>query len=88
MHKALLSQNKWIVEAQVTRLKSYVKCEISSVNNKTESLFERLNKIFSTEKKYNIKQEIQHCARQNVSVCSAADVYLIIYSAQAYVGKR
>ena len=48
-----LSQNKWIVEAQVTTIKSYVKCEISSVNNKTESLFDGLNKIFSTE-------EIQH----------------------------
>ena len=35
-----------------------------------------------------IKQEIQHHARRNVLVCSAADIYLLIYSTQAYVGKR
>ena len=35
-----------------------------------------------------IKQEIQHGVRRNVLVCSAADVYLLIYSTQAYVGKR
>ena len=51
LNKLLLSQNKWKLEAQVTALKSYVKCEISSINNKIESLFERLKKISSTEKK-------------------------------------
>ena len=51
MNKSLLSQNKWKVKAQVKALKSYVKCEIKSINNKIESLFERLNKISSTEKK-------------------------------------
>ena len=35
-----------------------------------------------------IKQETQHGVRRNVWVCSAADVYLLIYSTQAYVGKR
>ena len=35
-----------------------------------------------------IKQEIQHHVRRNVLVCSAADVYLLIYSTQVYVGKR
>ena len=35
-----------------------------------------------------IKQEIQHGVRRNILVCSAADVYLSIYSTQAYVGKR
>ena len=35
-----------------------------------------------------IKQEIQHGVRRNVLVCSAPDVYLLIYSTQAYVGKR
>ena len=51
MNKSLLSQNNWKVESQVTALKGYVKCEISSINNKTESLFEHLNKMSSTEKK-------------------------------------
>ena len=51
MNKSLLSQNNWKVEAQVTVLKSYVKCEISSINNKIESLFERLNKMPCNEKK-------------------------------------
>ena len=51
MNQSLLSRNKWEVEAQVSALKSYVKCEILSINNKTESLFERLNKMSSTEKK-------------------------------------
>ena len=49
--KSLLSQNKLKVEAHVTALKSYVACEISSINNKIESLFERLNKMSSTENK-------------------------------------
>ena len=35
-----------------------------------------------------IKQEIQHGVRRNVLVCSATDVYLLIYSTQPYVGKR
>ena len=35
-----------------------------------------------------IKQEIQHGVRRNVLVRSATDVYLLIYSTQAYVGKR
>ena len=39
------------VEAQVTALKSYAKCVISSVNNKIESSFERLRKMSSTENK-------------------------------------
>ena len=51
MEKLPLLQNKWKVEAQVTALKSYVKCGISSINNKIESLFECLNKISSNEKK-------------------------------------
>ena len=51
MEKLPLSQNNWKVEAQVTALKSYVKCGISSINNKIESLFECLNKISSNEKK-------------------------------------
>ena len=37
------------VEVQVTALKRYVKCEISSINNKTESLFEHLYKMSNTE---------------------------------------
>ena len=48
MNQSLLSRNKWEVEAQVTALKSYVKYEILSINNKTESLFEHLNKMSST----------------------------------------
>ena len=51
MSKSLISQNKWKVEAQVTALKSYVKCEISIINNKIESLFERPLKMSSTKKK-------------------------------------
>ena len=51
MNKLLLSQNKWKVKAQVTHLKSYVKCEISSINNKIELLFERINIMSSIEKK-------------------------------------
>ena len=39
------------VEVQVTALKRYVKCEISSINSKTESLFERLYKMSNTENK-------------------------------------
>ena len=35
-----------------------------------------------------IKQEIQHGVRRNVLVCSATNVYLLIYSTQAYIGKR
>ena len=35
-----------------------------------------------------IKQEIQHGVRRNVLVYQAADVYLLIYSTQAYVGKQ
>ena len=35
-----------------------------------------------------IKQEIQHGVRRNILICSASDVYLLIYSIQAYVGKR
>ena len=34
------------------------------------------------------KQEIQLCVRRSVLVCSAADVYLLIYSTKAYVEKR
>ena len=41
----------WEVEAQVTALKSYAKYEISSINNKIGSSFERLNNKSSTEKK-------------------------------------
>ena len=51
MNKSLLSQTKLKVKAQVTHQKSYVKCEISSINNKIELLFERLNNMSSTEKK-------------------------------------
>ena len=51
MNKLLLSQTKLKVKAQVTHQKSYVKCEISSINNKIELLFERLNNMSSTEKK-------------------------------------
>ena len=50
MIKSLLSQ-KWKAEAQVPALKSCVKCDISNINNKVESLFERLNKMSNTEKK-------------------------------------
>ena len=39
------------VEVQVTAIKRYVKCEISSINSKTESLFERLYKMSNTENK-------------------------------------
>ena len=46
-----LSQNKWKVEAQATALKSYGKCENLVINNKIESLFERLSKKPSTGKK-------------------------------------
>ena len=35
-----------------------------------------------------IKQEIQHGVRRNILVCSATNVYLLIYSTQAYIGKR
>ena len=35
-----------------------------------------------------IKQEIQHGVRSGILVCSATDVYLSIYSTQAYVGTR
>ena len=51
MNKSLLPQNKCKVKAQATALKSYVKCEISIINNKLESLFKRLNKMYSTENK-------------------------------------
>ena len=51
MIKSLLSQKKWKVEAQVLALKRYAKCEISSINNNIESLFEPLNKMSSTEYK-------------------------------------
>ena len=39
IYKSASSQNKKI-GAQNTALKDYVKCEISSVNHKTESMFE------------------------------------------------
>ena len=42
MNKSLLSQNKWKIEAHITTLEISVKCEISSINNKIESLFESL----------------------------------------------
>ena len=35
-----------------------------------------------------IKYEIQHGVRRNALVCSVVDVLLLIYSTQAYVGKR
>ena len=35
-----------------------------------------------------IKQKVQHGVRRNVLVCSEADVYLSIYSTEAYVGKQ
>ena len=35
-----------------------------------------------------IKQEIQDGVRRNILVCSATDVYLSIYSTQAYVGTQ
>ena len=35
-----------------------------------------------------ITEEIQDDVRRNVLVCSTADVYLLIYSTQAYVDKR
>ena len=35
-----------------------------------------------------IKQEIQHGVRSGILVCSATDVYLSIYSTQAYIGTR
>ena len=47
----------WEVEAQVTALKSYAKYEISSINNKIGSSFERLNNKSSTEKALEILQE-------------------------------
>ena len=34
-----------------------------------------------------IKQEIQHDVRRNVLACSAAHVYLLIYSTEVYLGK-
>ena len=43
---------------------------------------------FSYSLSLYIKQEILHGVRRNVLVCSAADIYLLIYSTQAYVGKR
>ena len=33
-----------------------------------------------------VKQEIQHGVRRNVLVSSPANIYLLIYSTQAYVG--
>ena len=36
----------------------------------------------------HIKPEIQHGAGRNVLVCSTADIYISIYSNQAYVGKQ
>ena len=51
MNKSLLLQNIWKVEPQFTALKHYVKCEIPSINNKTESIIERHNKMYNTEKK-------------------------------------
>ena len=51
MNRSLLLQNNAKVEAQVTALKSYVKCEILSINNKLKFLFERVNKMSSTENK-------------------------------------
>ena len=35
-----------------------------------------------------IKQEMQHGVRRNVLVCSATNVYLLIYSTLAYIGKQ
>ena len=35
-----------------------------------------------------IKEKIQHGVRRNILVCSAAGIYLLIYSTQAYVSKR
>ena len=36
-------------EAQISALKSYVKCEISGLNNKMDSLYERLNQLMHNE---------------------------------------
>ena len=52
------------------------------------SLLEAELRWFYYSISFYIKQEIQHGVRRNVLVCSAADVYLLIYSTQAYVGKR
>ena len=66
MNRSLLLQNNAKVEAQVTALKSYVKCEILSINNKLKSLFERVNKISSTENKaLEIMQEKSSFYRKN-----------------------
>lgn len=37
IYRSTSSQNKKKIEAQDTALKDYVKCEISSINKKTES---------------------------------------------------
>ena len=49
------------------------------------SLLEAELRWFYSSLSLYIKQEIQHGVRRNVLVCSAADVYLLIYSAQAYM---
>lgn len=36
MKKSLLLQNNWKIEAQAAALQCYVKCEISSIDNKME----------------------------------------------------
>ena len=52
------------------------------------SLLEADLRCFYCSLSLYIKQEIQHGVRRNVLVCSTTDVYLLIYSTQAYVGKR
>ena len=52
------------------------------------SLLEAELRWFYYSLSFYIKQEIQHGIRGNVLVCSATDVYLLIYLTQEYVGKR
>ena len=49
------------------------------------SLFEAELQWFYYSLSPYIKQEIQHGVRSGILVCSATDVYLSIYSTQAYV---
>ena len=49
INKSDLLQSRLKAEAQISALKSYVKCEISGLNNKMDSLNERLNHLMHKE---------------------------------------
>ena len=57
MKKSITNQTTEKIEAQLTEMKSYTKCEISNLDQNIKSLYECLNSVKETEKSIKMLQK-------------------------------